>query len=145
MSYQYPSDPRSGVPMTPPAAPQYGASMAPDPRYGAPATWSPAPAQVPQPVPMPLQLSPSFDRQAAEYLAMNLTPEQLAVLLRAYAQMTTDLHAGNQYTPGSVEQPQMSFFLQHHLLAMHTNGYVVTPLALLVISTAMQLRLMAMR
>ena len=144
MPYQYPSDPRSGVAMTPPAAPQYGASMtpAPDPHYSAPSVWPSAPS-LPQPAPSQPRFS--FDRQAAEYLAVHLTPDQLAVLLRAYAQMTTDLHAGNQYTPGSVEQPQMSFFLQHQLLAMHTNGYVVTPLALLVISTAMQLRLMAMR
>ena len=144
MSYQYPSDPRR-APMTPPADPRYApTASAPDPRYGASATWSPAPPSS-QPAPFPSQPSFAFDRQLAEYLAVHLTPDQLAVLLRAYAQMTTDLHGGNQYTPTAAEQPQMSFFLQHQLLMMHTNGYVVTPLALLVMSTALQLHLSATR
>ena len=76
---------------------------------------------------------------------MHLTLDQVTLLLRAYIQMTTDLQAGNQYQPVGADQPQMTFFLQHQLLMMSTNGYLVTPLGLLVISTIMQLRLMAMR
>ena len=145
MSYQYPNDPRY-APMTPPAAPRSGMPMAPasEPRYGAPAAW-PSSSQPSQPVPTLPQPRFSFDRQTAEYLAAHLTLDQVALLLRAYVQMTTDLHAGNQYIPAGAEQVQMTFFLQHQLLAMGTNGYSVTPLGLLVISTVMQMRLMAMR
>ena len=131
-------DPRY-APMTAPADPRSGAPMVPasDPRYGAPSTRLSAP--------QPSQPRFSFDRQTAEYLAAHLTLDQVALLLRAYVQMTTDLHAGNQYIPAGAEQVQMIFFLQHQLLAMGTNGYLVTPLGLLVISTVMQMRLMAMR
>jgi len=145
MSYQYPNDPRY-APMTSPVAPSSGVPMAPvsDSRYGAPSAWPSAP-QSSQPVSMPPQPRFSLDRQAAEYLATHLTLDQAALLLRAYIQMTTDLHAGNQYQPTGADQAQMTFFLQHQLLMMGTNGYMVTPLGLFVISTIMQLRLAAMR
>ena len=145
MSYQYPNDPRY-APMTLPVAPRSGMPMAPaaDPPYGAPSAWPSVP-QPSQPMPTPPQPRFALDRQTAEYLAMHLTLDQVTLLLRAYIQMTTDLQAGNLYQPTGVDQPQMTLFLQHQLLMMGTNGYMVTPLGLLVISTVMQLRLMAMR